>query len=269
MTQLAAVAVVMVAAGWTHFTVWRVRRRLATLRSDRPAARRVRSSWRRNFTVGAAGAAIVALGTIIPVLAIVSFASMGATGIAVAVGRRRAAAAVDLGVVVAIEAVVSGLRSGASLSQAVAEAGASTTGPIGEDLRSVAADAAATGDLDAALGRWARRRPRPSVQLAAAALGLGIETGGAHAQAVDGIASTLRQRQMAMAEGRALSAQARLSAVVMAAAPLVFGALSLAGGAGTARFLLTTTPGLVCLAGGLGLDVVGAAWMIRIAGDGA
>jgi tight adherence protein B len=66
------------------------------------------------------------------------------------------------------------------------------------------------------------------------------------------------------AEVRALSSQARLSGLVIAAAPLVFSGLASVTDARTAEFLFRTPPGLACLVAGLGLDACAAAWMARL-----
>ena len=98
-----------------------------------------------------------------------------------------------------------------------------------------------------------------------AALWLGAETGGAQARAVDGVAATVRDRLAVAAEVRALSSQARASAVVIALAPLAFSTFAVATDPRTGRFLLRTAPGLLCLTAGLVLDGVAAAWMAWLA----
>jgi tight adherence protein B len=84
------------------------------------------------------------------------------------------------------------------------------------------------------------------------------------ARAVDGVAATLRERLGLSAERRALASQARTSAVVLSAAPVVFAVLLGMGDGAAGRFLLHSPAGWVCIAGGLGLDAVGAWWMARL-----
>lgn len=161
-----------------------------------------------------------------------------------------------------LEAMARSLRSGMSLRQAVEEA-AGAPGALGHDLRLVAGEVAAGVSLVTALDGWGRRRPLPGVTLAVSALGLGVETGGAHARALDGVAATLRARLAVAGEVRALSAQARLSAVVIVLAPLGFSALAASTDERTAAFFGTPL-GLACLAGGLALDALAALWMHRL-----
>lgn len=161
-------------------------------------------------------------------------------------------------------AVARGLRSGGSLRYALADAAGPTPEPLGGHLRDLVASVEAGAPLTAALDTWAQACPDSDVPLAAAALSLAEETGGPSAQAVDGVAATLRRRLAGRDEAVALSAQARLSAVVLVALPPAVCLLTLAGGGGPARFLLGSPAGALCLVGGLALDLLGAWWMARL-----
>lgn len=164
----------------------------------------------------------------------------------------------------ALELVARSLRAGSSLRDALAGAAASTPGRLGDDIGAVVGTAAAGLPLAAALDEWAGRRPCAGVRLAVAALALGAESGGATARAVDGVAATLRAGEAVAAEARALSSQARLSAMVIALAPVVFTVLAAGADPRTTQFLLRTPVGLGCLAAGLALDAAAAVWMHRL-----
>ena len=167
----------------------------------------------------------------------------------------------------ALEAVARSLRSGASLRQAVEEAGAAAgTGRVlGGELSRAAAEAAQGASLVTALEAVGARRPLPGVRLGVAALCLGAETGGAQARAVDGVAATVRERLAVAAELRALSSQARISALVIGLAPIGFGAFAAATDPRTSQFLLHTAAGLILLVTGLVLDALGWLWMQHLA----
>jgi Flp pilus assembly protein TadB len=164
----------------------------------------------------------------------------------------------------ALEAVARAVRAGSSLRVALAEAGDAVGGAVGAELRGVAGVAARGVPLADALDRWARDRGDGAVALAAGALALAAEAGGTQARAVDGVAATLRERAAVDAEIRALSSQARLSAMVVAIAPVAFGALEAATDPRAAGFLLRPGLGWACLAGGLGLDALAAWWMAQL-----
>ncbi|MGQ0520662.1 MAG: type II secretion system F family protein [Actinomycetota bacterium] len=217
------------------------------------------------WLAGGAAAGAWALGAAGPGLAVlVAAAAAGAPGLAWRLLRHRGTAALEAALPGAVDSIAAGLRSGASLRQAVAEAGWATPGPLGADLRAVATAVDRGAGPGAALEGWAARRPQAGVRLVVAALCLGAETGGATARAVDAVAATLRQRLAAQAEARALATQARASAGVIAVAPLAFCALSTATDPRSAGFLLRTPTGLVLLSAGLALDAAGAVWMARL-----
>ncbi|MDQ1402059.1 MAG: tight adherence protein [Actinomycetota bacterium] len=176
--------------------------------------------------------------------------------------RHRARAAVELAA--DLEAVARSLRTGASLRQALAEAGGVRGGEVVDGLAAVAARNAAGEGLDDALSWWAATTDAPGATLAAAALGLGLEAGGAQARAIDAVAATLRQRLAAAGQARALAAQARTSALVIGLAPVAFCALATMTDPRTAAFLFRSVPGAVVLAAGLALDLLGGLWMHRI-----
>jgi tight adherence protein B len=178
--------------------------------------------------------------------------------------RDRSARLVEQALPGALEAVARALRSGASLRTAVAEATHATDGRLAAELQRVAVEAERGVPLVVALDALAERRPLPGVRLAVAALGLGVETGGAQARAVDGVATTLRGRLAASAEARALAAQTRASVWVIALAPVGFCAFALVTDPRTAAFYFRSPHGLAFLAAGIALDALGAGWMRRL-----
>ena len=71
-------------------------------------------------------------------------------------------------------------------------------------------------------------------------------------------------RRDAVAEARALSTQARSSALVVGAAPLGYLVFASAVDARSLGALVGTTVGLVCLVTGLALEAAAAVWMRSI-----
>jgi tight adherence protein B len=116
-----------------------------------------------------------------------------------------------------------------------------------------------------AIDTWSSTISGDGVRLAGAALALSAELGGAAARSLDGVAATLRDRNAVRREVRALSSQARASAVVIGVAPLGFAVLAAAVDPQTIEFLLRTPAGVSCLVLGVVLDGLGAAWMHRLA----
>ncbi len=174
---------------------------------------------------------------------------------------RRTAEAVPM----MLEGAAAELRGGATVERAV-DAAASGDGALAPDLRRVLARVGVGARFGDALASWPDERDIPGVRAAAGSLALAAEVGGPAADALDGLASSLRERLGAIADARALSAQARLSAVVVGAGPVGYLVLSaLADPAATGR-LFSTRSGQVCLVAGLLFEALGALWMRRILG---
>jgi tight adherence protein B len=172
---------------------------------------------------------------------------------------RRFAAALPL----ALETVAADLRGGSTVPQAV-ERVAQSRSPVAADLRRVSARSGFGLAFAEALAGWPRDHDVPAVRAAAGALAVATSMGGPAAGAIEGLASSLRDRLDAMAEARSLSSQARLSAVVVGAAPLGYLAFSALVDPGAVDALLGTGLGRVCLVVGLGLEGLAALWIRHI-----
>lgn len=183
---------------------------------------------------------------------------------------RRRADQRDAQLPAALERLASSLRGGTAPTAALVSVAATTPAPLGVELRVPAAEIQHGAPMAAAIDRWAGAPgASPAVQLAAAALGLGVDAGGQVARSMDRVAATLRERRELQAEVRALATQARASAAVLALAPLAFTALVSTIEPGMVRFLVATPLGASCLVSGLGLEVAGAVWMARITSSAA
>ena len=183
------------------------------------------------------------------------------------VAYRAAVAQVDRRLAVAmpgaLETVAAELRGGASVVEAVTRVAGSPSA-VAPELRRVVARTEVGLTFGASLTAWSRDRHRPEVQAAAGALAVAATLGGRAADALDGLAASLRHRLDAVADARALSSQARLSALVVGAAPLGYLAFSALVDPGAVDVLLTTGVGRVCLVTGLGLEALAAWWIRRI-----
>jgi tight adherence protein B len=178
---------------------------------------------------------------------------------------RRAEAALLEALPDVLDRIAGGLRAGAAPLAGLAEvAGAPDLPPVlAADLARIVERAERHG-LDAALGAWVEERPLAAVAATAAALQVTSGAGGPAAPALEGLAHGLRDRHDAAGEAAALSAQARLSAVVVGASPLVSLALSLLVDRRVAPTLISTPPGRACLLTGAALEALAATWMRRV-----
>jgi len=167
-----------------------------------------------------------------------------------------------------LERVASELRSGGTIATAI-EAVGTADGPLAADLALVDARVRLGASLPDALRAWSSERVVSGVDASAGALALCASVGGASADALDGLASSLRDRLAVASEARALSAQARMSAIVVGGAPVAYIGWSAIIDPHSLQVLVGTSVGRVCLAAGTALEMLGAWWMRGIVQSGS
>ncbi len=85
--------------------------------------------------------------------------------------------------------------------------------------------------------------------------------GGHAADALDGLAASLRERLAVAAEARSLSAQARYSAWVIGLLPVGWFVVTAVTDPRSLQPLVGSSAGRVCAAVGVGLELLGVWWM--------
>jgi len=182
--------------------------------------------------------------------------------------RHREARQIAAAVPEMLERVASELRAGGTISTAIAA--------IGHGESALAVDCARVdrrvrfgATLTDALRGWSQERVAVGVDAAAGALAMCATIGGRSADALDGLATSLRDRLAVAAEADALSAQARLSALVVGGGPVAYLAWSALVDPRSVHALFATTVGRACLAMGLALELLGVWWMRRIVRSGS
>jgi tight adherence protein B len=163
----------------------------------------------------------------------------------------------------ALEHVAAALRGGTSVPEAVG-AIADGGGPLAGDFERLRTRATLGGSVGDALAAWSDDRDLGSVRATAGALAIAATVGGPAAGAIDGLAASLRERLGAIAEARSLSAQARLSAIVVGFAPAGYFAFSALVDPSSVGALFATAAGRVCFGLGLVLEALAVVWMRRI-----
>ena len=159
----------------------------------------------------------------------------------------------------ALELAARALRAGASLLTAL-EAVAAELPEAGLErvVRRVRGGLSLAEALDDWVGDRGERRT------AAALLVLGHSSGAAMASSLDRAAASLRERRALSEEIRALTAQTRMSGILVAAAPAGFAAMVVLVDENALRVLFTTPVGIVSLVSGLVLEGLGLWWMGRL-----
>jgi tight adherence protein B len=143
----------------------------------------------------------------------------------------------------ALGLIGAGLKSGASLSQAMTQACRELPAPCGQELALCLREQRMGVPLETALLRLSDRAPSEGLSLFVAAVRISQETGGQLAETLDRLSQTLRRK--AALEGRidALTAQGRLQGWVMVALPLAVGAALFLIEPQAMQALFTTWPG--------------------------
>lgn len=178
--------------------------------------------------------------------------------------RTGASEAIDRGLPAWLDASARSARSGASLRDALRDGANAVEGSsTGVFLQPVVQSLDRGDRLVVALDRVEAGPPGSARQLVHRSLRLAADVGGPAAGVLDAAASTLHERAALVREVRALSTQARVSAAVMATAPLVFAVVAVQLDPRVGAFFLSA-PGVACVVVGGALDAAGACWMARI-----
>lgn len=246
---------------WLH---GRVERALDAAAIDAPVNRAL-STWMWAVTV----AAVLGLGFGGPQVGVglAVLTGVGAPAVVASLNERRSLQ-IALVVPEALERVASELRSGGTVATAIA-AVAAGDGPLAPDMARVDTRVRLGASLARALAAWAGERAVAGVEASAGALAMCSSVGGRSADALDGLATSLRDRLGVAAEARALSSQARLSALVVAGAPVAYIAWSALVDPHALHVLTGTLFGRVCLLLGLTLEALGGWWMRSIVRNGS
>jgi len=121
----------------------------------------------------------------------------------------------------AIDLVVRAVRAGIPVTEAIDSAGRDTRSPVREEFRRVADETAIGIDLEDALVRAARRVNQADFRFFVVALALQRETGGRLAETLENLSEIIRRRKEMRLKIRAMTAEGRMSAKVVAGIPFV------------------------------------------------
>lgn len=153
--------------------------------------------------------------------------------------------------------VANALRAGYSFQQAVDVVSKEMEPPISDEFARVANDVAMGINLDEALEQMARRVESSDFDLVVTAVLIQREIGGNLAQVLDSISDTIIERIRMKREIQALTAQGRLSAVVLVLLPFFVGAFMYIFNHDQFILLLEEPAGQVALAVSLVMEVIG------------
>jgi tight adherence protein B len=163
-----------------------------------------------------------------------------------------------------LQLVIGSLRSGFSLSQALESLVRESPEPLAAEFGRAVAEHRLGADLSDALDRLAQRIGSEDLNWAVMAVRIQRDVGGNLADVLQTSVETMRERERLRRHVRALSAEGRLSAWVLVAVPAFLGAFMMVYRRSYLSPLFNDPRGLVMLAVGLVLFVVGIFWLTRI-----
>lgn len=164
----------------------------------------------------------------------------------------------------ALQMLAGGLRAGHSLLRAVDAAAEENESPMKEELSRVVNETRIGRDLGESLADVARRTANKDFASITRAIEIHREVGGDLAQVLDNVGETIRDRTQLRGQVKALSAEGRMSALVLMALPIVmFFGLTLFNTL-YSKVFLTTFPGFLMIVTAVVLLAAGGFWLSRL-----
>lgn len=121
----------------------------------------------------------------------------------------------------AIDLIVRGVRAGLPVTEALRTVGEDVRDPVGQIFREVASAIKIGMTLEDALASVARMMPVPEFKFFAISLAVQQETGGNLAEILSNLSNMMRRRDQVKLKIRAMSSEARASAMIISALPIV------------------------------------------------
>jgi tight adherence protein B len=161
----------------------------------------------------------------------------------------------------AVGAMSAGLRAGLSLPQSFAYARDEADEPLRGDLASLVDKIEVGTPVGEALSEWAEAQGSEDALLIVGVLDVHRRSGGDLPTVLDGLAGTLRERRAAFRDVRALTAQARLSGVILGMLPIGFFGFLLLTSRREMLHAIATPLGGTALGIGLALELLAFLWI--------
>ena len=194
------------------------------------------------------------LGLVVPILSKII--------VSVLTSRRRRAFADQLDG--SLQLMASSLRAGHSLLQALNSVATEAEEPTSVEFSRIINETRVGRELSQALDETARRVRSDDFAWVTQAIAINREVGGNLAEVLDGVGHTIRERNQIRRQVKALSAEGRLSALVLMALPLgVLAFLSITNPSYIARFT-ESLAGYAMIAAGVLLLLIGGLWLGKV-----
>jgi tight adherence protein B len=161
----------------------------------------------------------------------------------------------------ALQLMAGSLRAGHSVLRALDTVSHDTTAPISEEFSRVVNETRVGRDLGAALEEVVDRTQSDDFAWVVQAIAIHREVGGNLAEVLDRVSSTIRERGQLRRQARALSAEGRISGIVLLVLPFVITGVLLVVSPGYVGRLFSSSGGVTAVVVAGVLMVVGALWI--------
>ncbi len=156
------------------------------------------------------------------------------------------------------------LRSGFGLGATIDSVAQEMEAPIGVEFQRAILETRLGRDMEDALQGIAKRVQNEDFEWVVDAMRIHRQVGGDLAQILDQVSETIRARNRLRRQISALTAEGRLSGIVLAALPVGMGLILWTTNPDYLRPMFHRTAGLLMLAGGVVMLVAGAAWLKKL-----
>ena len=163
-----------------------------------------------------------------------------------------------------LQLLAGSLRAGYGLLQAVNNIAAEAAAPTGQEFGRIVVETRLGRDLVESLTVLAQRMDSPDFRWVTQAIEIQRSVGGDLSQILDTVGQTIRERNQIRRQISALSAEGRISSYILIAIPFFLAVFILVMAPEFIAPLWTTTSGLVAIAVGAVLMLVGIAWIRRL-----
>ncbi|WP_442545068.1 type II secretion system F family protein [Arthrobacter sp. KN11-1C] len=164
----------------------------------------------------------------------------------------------------ALQMLSGGMRAGHSLLRAVDATAQESESPMSDEMSRIVNETRIGRDLGASLSDVAMRTRSEDFGWIAQAIEIHREVGGDLAEVLDHVGETIRDRNQIRRQVKALSAEGRMSALVLLALPVVMFIALLFINPSYANTFTSTVPGFIMLAVSAVMLSLGAWWLSRL-----
>ena len=151
----------------------------------------------------------------------------------------------------AIDTIIRGIRSGLPVIECIGGVGQEFDDPVGGHFQAISERVMLGETLDGALWRVARVIDKPEMDFFAISIAIQVETGGSLSEALGNLADLLRARERMKLKIKAISSEAKASAMIIGALPFMMLALLMMMSPDYIMTLFTDPRGQIMLGCGL------------------